>query len=77
MILLDCQPFNSIAVLDELIQSENKRSNLVTEFLPLENSGEIYGLQLTAFLMSVCHVLIVVQDWFFDSNVVRSVSFYF
>lgn len=71
IILLDCQPFNSISVLDELIQSENKRSNLVSEFLPLENSGEIYGLQLTAFLMSVCHVLLLVQDWFFDSNIVR------
>lgn len=68
---MDSQPFNSIAVLDELIQSDNKRSNLVNEFLPIENSGEIYGLQQTAFLMSVCHILIVVQDWFFDSNVVR------
>ncbi|EFA02087.2 Protein SMG9-like Protein [Tribolium castaneum] len=71
VILLDCQPFMSVAVLDELVQSENKRSNIVSEFIPLENSGEIQGLQLTAFLMSICHVLIVVQDYFFDSNVVR------
>ncbi|RZC32580.1 hypothetical protein BDFB_002103 [Asbolus verrucosus] len=71
VILLDCQPFMSVSVLDELVQSENKRSNIVSEFIPLENSGEIQGLQLTAFLMSVCHVLIVVQDYFFDSNVVR------
>ncbi|XP_044255153.1 protein SMG9 [Tribolium madens] len=71
VILLDCQPFMSVAVLDDLVQSENKRSNIVSEFIPLENSGEIQGLQLTAFLMSICHVLIVVQDYFFDSNIVR------
>lgn len=74
VILLDCQPFMSVSVLDELVQSENKRSNIVSEFIPLENSGEIQGLQLTAFLMSVCHVLIVVQDYFFDSNVVRFIQ---
>ncbi|KAJ8932350.1 hypothetical protein NQ314_014717 [Rhamnusium bicolor] len=68
----DCQPFMSVAVLDDLVQSENKRTNLVSEFIPLENSGEIQSLQLTAFLMSVCHVLLVVQDWFFDSNVVSA-----
>lgn len=71
VIFLDCQPFLSVAVLDDLVESENKRTNLVSEFIPLENSGEIQGLQYTAFLMSVCHILLVVQDWFFDSNVVR------
>lgn len=71
VILLDCQPFMSIAVLDELVQSENKRSNIVSEFTNLENSGEIQGLQLTSFLMSICHVLVVVQDYFFDSNIIR------
>ncbi|XP_023014695.2 nonsense-mediated mRNA decay factor SMG9 [Leptinotarsa decemlineata] len=74
LILLDCQPFASVSVLEELIKSESKRTNLVSEFIPLENSGEIQGLQLTAFLMSVCHVLILVQDWFFDSNVVRFIQ---
>ncbi|XP_018564800.1 protein SMG9 [Anoplophora glabripennis] len=71
VMFLDCQPFMSVSVLDDLIQSESKRTNLVSEFIPLENSGEIQSLQLTAFLMSVCHVLVVVQDWFFDSNIVR------
>ncbi|CAG9826605.1 unnamed protein product [Diabrotica balteata] len=71
LILLDCQPISSVSVLEELIKSETKRTNLVSEFIPLENSGEIQGLQLTTFLMSVCHVLILVQDWFLDSNVVR------
>ncbi|CAG9860136.1 unnamed protein product [Phyllotreta striolata] len=71
LMLLDCQPFASVSVLEELIKSETKRTSLVSEFIPLENSGEIQGLQLTAFLMSVCHVLLVVQDWFLDSNVLR------
>ncbi|KAG5880513.1 hypothetical protein JTB14_003972 [Gonioctena quinquepunctata] len=74
LILLDCQPFASVSVLEDLIKSESKRTNLVSEFIPLENSGEIQGLQLTAFLMSVCHVLILAQDWFFDSNVVRFIQ---
>ncbi|KAJ8980876.1 hypothetical protein NQ317_002550 [Molorchus minor] len=43
----------SVSVLEELVQSENKRPNLVSEFIPLENSGEIQSLQLTAFF-NVC-----------------------
>ncbi|ENN78069.1 hypothetical protein YQE_05463, partial [Dendroctonus ponderosae] len=74
VIFLDCQPILSLAVLDRLIENENKRSSLVGDFVPVENSGEIQGLQLTGFLMSVCHVLLVVQDWFFDSNVIRFVQ---
>ncbi|KAL4711166.1 hypothetical protein ACJJTC_009537 [Scirpophaga incertulas] len=31
-------------------------------------------LQLTSFLMSVCHVLIAVQDWFTDYNFVRYIQ---
>ncbi|CAH0560721.1 unnamed protein product [Brassicogethes aeneus] len=71
IIYLDCQPFNSISVLEDLVKHESKRTNLVSEFIPVENSGEIQSLQITAFLMSVCHVLILVQDWFLDSNVIR------
>lgn len=68
---MDCQPFISLSVLEELVKYENKRTNLISEFIPLESSGEIQGLQLATFLMSVCHVLIVVQDNFFDGNVMR------
>ncbi|KAB0799355.1 hypothetical protein PPYR_07235 [Photinus pyralis] len=71
IIFLDCQPFSSVAVLDDFIRSEAKVSSMVNDFLPLENSGEIQGLQMTALLMSICHVLILAQDWFFDSNVIR------
>ncbi|XP_030767195.1 protein SMG9 [Sitophilus oryzae] len=74
VIFLDCQPILSVGTLDDLIESENKRTNLVSEFIPLENSGEIQGLQYTSFLMSVCHIIIVLQDWFFDSNVIRFIQ---
>ncbi|CAH1159877.1 unnamed protein product [Phaedon cochleariae] len=74
LILLDCQPFASVSLLEDLIKSESKRTNLVSEFIPLENSGEIQGLQLTTFLMSVCHVLLLVEDWFLDSNIVRFIQ---
>lgn len=56
------------------MKNENKRSSVVSEFLPIENSGEIQSLQLTAFLMSVCHVLIFMQDWFLDSNAIRFIQ---
>ncbi|XP_060530453.1 nonsense-mediated mRNA decay factor SMG9 isoform X2 [Cylas formicarius] len=74
VVLLDCQPFLSLSLLDDLIDGDNKRTNLISEFIPLENSGEIQALQYTAFLMSICHILLVVQDWFFDSNVVRFIQ---
>lgn len=60
-----------MSVLDDLMRSESKRMSVISEFLPVENSGEIQALQLTTFLMSVCHVIIFVQDWFFDSNIIR------
>lgn len=71
IMFLDCQPFLSPSMLDELMRSENKRSNIINEFLPMENTAEMQALQLTSFLMSVCHVVILVQNWFFDSNVIR------
>jgi len=36
-----------------------------------EVSSEIQSLQLAAFILSVCHVVIMVQDWFFDPNILR------
>lgn len=68
--LLDCQPVISAAILDEIVQSDFKRT-MAGEFLPIENCAEINSLQLATFILSVCHVVILVQDWFFDSNFVR------
>ncbi|XP_044750959.1 protein SMG9 [Coccinella septempunctata] len=74
VIYLDCQPFSSLAIMDDLVENDNKRSNLVSELVQCENSGEIQALQITSFLMTVCHIFIVVQDWFFDSNTCRFIQ---
>lgn len=76
VIFLDCQPFLSASVLDDLINMDDnhKRSTVISDCQPVENSGEIQSLQLTAFLMSVCHIIILVQDWFVDSNVIRFIQ---
>lgn len=71
--MLDSQPILSAATLDETVQSDLKRT-VAGEFLPMENSVEIQSLQLAAFMMSVCHVVLIVQDWFFDSNLVRFIQ---
>lgn len=74
--LLDCQPIISTAVLDEIVNSDLKRSTIAGEFLPIENCAEIQSLQFATFILSVCHVVLLVQDWFFDSNFVRYVLIY-
>ena len=35
--------------------------------------NSLQSLQITAFMMTVCHVLIVVVDWFIDINLLRLV----
>lgn len=74
VIYLDCQPFNEISLIDDLVENESKRSHLISESMPPENSGEIQSLQLTSFLLTISHVLIVVQDWGIDSNVCRFIQ---
>lgn len=44
------------------------------DFASIENALEITSLQITAFLLSVCHVVVLVQDWFYDPNILRFVS---
>jgi protein SMG9 len=60
----------SASVMDRLVQQENKKFG-GTEFASTENAMEIQSLQLAAFLLSVCHVVVLVQDWFFDPNFLR------
>ena len=69
IILLDTQPILSASILDKIATHENKK--LVTDMTPFENQMEILSLQLVSFLLSVCHVVIIVQDWFFDPNILR------
>lgn len=68
VIFLDTQPVLSASVLEQFIKNDKKIS---TEFTTVENYMEVQALQQTAFLMTVCHVVIVVQDWFTDISLLR------
>ena len=51
-----------------ILQLEKKYSS---EFNSVEATVEIQSLQLTGFLMTVCHVLLVMQDWQLDTTFIR------
>ncbi|KAJ7321749.1 smg-9, nonsense mediated mRNA decay factor [Desmophyllum pertusum] len=68
VILLDTQPLLSAALLDRLIHHDR---NIPPEYTSPENYNEIQSLQIVTFLLTVCHVIIVVQDWFTDPNIIR------
>lgn len=86
---LDTPPLLSPSLMDKLIYQESKKSPFLSvcgqgfsggsqlssgDFSTAENALEIVSLQTAAFLLSVCHVVILVQDWFYDPNVLRLVS---
>ncbi|XP_073458011.1 nonsense-mediated mRNA decay factor SMG9 [Aquarana catesbeiana] len=68
IIYLDTQPILSPAILDHLINNDRK---LPPEYNLPHTYVEMQSLQIAAFLFTVCHVIIVVQDWFTDFNVYR------
>lgn len=37
----------------------------------MDGALEIHSLQMAAFILSVCHVVILAQDWFFDPDMIR------
>ena len=68
VIYLDTGPLLSASMLDRLGQGEKK---LGAEYGGGDTTLEVHNLQILSFLMSVSHVLIVVQDWIFDPNIIR------
>ncbi|XP_069796205.1 nonsense-mediated mRNA decay factor SMG9 [Narcine bancroftii] len=68
IIFLDTQPILSPAMLDHLINNDRK---LPPEYNLPHTYVEMQSLQVTAFLFTVCHTVIVVQDWFTDLNLYR------
>ncbi|GAB1599005.1 protein SMG9-like [Argonauta hians] len=68
VILLDTQPVLSASVLDMMIHHDKKYP---AEYSTAENCMEMQSLQLASFMMTVCNVLLVVQDWFTDINFLR------
>lgn len=73
VILLDTQPVLSASVMDRIIQYE-KKSLSGPEYTSTENALQMQSLQITAFLMAVCHTIVVVQDWFTDPNLLRFIQ---
>uniref|UniRef100_A0A672QTU7 Nonsense-mediated mRNA decay factor SMG9 n=1 Tax=Sinocyclocheilus grahami TaxID=75366 RepID=A0A672QTU7_SINGR len=65
VIFLDTQPILSPSILDHLINNDRK---LPPEYNLPHTYVEMQSLQITAFLFTVCHVVIVIQDWFTDIN---------
>lgn len=68
VILLDCQPILSSSVAYSISQ---KRLNPSIDSSSLLADNEMVSLQLTAFLLSVCHIVLLVQDWVFDPNIFK------
>ncbi|XP_068985671.1 nonsense-mediated mRNA decay factor SMG9 isoform X4 [Bombus flavifrons] len=69
VIYLDTQPILSGSTIDYSTCYDQKKST--TDFINTETNLELQSLQFAAFLFSVCHIIIFVQDWFVDPNLVR------
>ncbi|XP_053982442.1 nonsense-mediated mRNA decay factor SMG9 [Hylaeus volcanicus] len=69
VIYLDTQPILSGSTIDYSASYDQKKPT--TDFANMETNLELQSLQFAAFLFSVCHVIIFVQDWFVDLNLVR------
>lgn len=69
VIYLDTQPILSGSLIDYSSSYEQKKNT--SDFVQNETNLELQSLQFLAFLYSVCHVIIFVQDWFVDPNLIR------
>lgn len=68
IIYLDTQPILSGFAIDSASFDQKKGA---PDFVNSDSNLELQSLQFAAFLFSVCHVIIFVQDWFVDPNLVR------
>ncbi|KAI5736300.1 hypothetical protein M8J76_015602 [Diaphorina citri] len=78
LILLDTQPILSPSLMD--ISVMQRKTSPIYDAPGVNKSSaeyaslEIHSLQLSAFIFSVCHVVLFVQDWFIDPNLVRFIQ---
>lgn len=68
VVFLDTQPILSPSILDHLINNDRK---LPPEYSLPHTYVEMQSLQIAAFLFTVCHVVLLVQDWFTDLGLYR------
>jgi protein SMG9 len=74
VLLIDTQPICSASVLDRNMMFEKKQPATPLEFGSSENTVEMHSLQMLGFLMTVCHVVLLAQDWFADTQLIRTVQ---
>ncbi|CAL1532773.1 unnamed protein product [Lymnaea stagnalis] len=71
VILLDTQPLLSASMMDCLLRYERK---FPSEYTSLQNYIEMQSMQLLTFLLSVCNIILVADDWFIDVNLLRLIQ---
>lgn len=68
-ILLDVQPLLSSSSLEKSINTDKK--NISNDFKYYENYIELQSIELACFILSVCNVVLLTEDWFIDPNLFR------
>ncbi|XP_042240507.1 protein SMG9-like isoform X1 [Homarus americanus] len=68
LIVLDCQPLLSPSIMDRLITQEKK---FTSDYNSTENLMEVESLQVLTLVMSIAHVVMMVQDTSADPNLIR------
>ena len=71
MIILDSQPLLSAAVMDCHLRYERK---FPSEYSSLQNFIEMQSMQILTFLLSVCNVVLVADDFFLDINFLKFIQ---
>ncbi|XP_045132113.1 protein SMG9-like isoform X1 [Portunus trituberculatus] len=68
LMILDCQPLLSSSIMDRLITQEKK---FTSDYNSTENLMEVESLQVLTFVMSIAHVVLLVQDVAADPTLIR------
>ncbi|GFN77480.1 protein smg9-like [Plakobranchus ocellatus] len=71
VILLDTEPLLSISLMDCFMRYEKKPP---PEYNNLQNFIEMQSMQLLTFLLSVCNIVLIADDWFVDMSLLRLVQ---
>lgn len=66
--LVDCEPVFSSSVLESVIANELK---INSDYSNREDICDATNIELTTFMLSVCHIVIVAENWFTDPNLHR------
>lgn len=78
LILLDTQPVMSLSILDELVSNDRERRHGTGGGAPDLVSGvslhNVQSIQLCSWLLSVCHVVLVLHDQAPDLNLIKLIQ---